>query len=132
MSKPSAWPTRTPRTSSASISDHLKAGLESIGATADKEHDGELKLNPITRAELLDSKGPSGPKNKAKHTEMTINAGAAFHMFLVRLSSIRAPAEEIDVWKRGGRGERGVRAVGGEGAAANELKQATSNESKRA
>lgn len=37
---------------------------------------------------------------------MTINAGAAanaaFHMFLVRLSSIRAPAEEIDVWKRGG------------------------------
>lgn len=111
MSKPSAWPTRTPRISSANISDYLKAVLESIGATADKEHDGELKLNPITRAELLDSKGPSGPKNKAKHTEMTINAGtaanAAFHMFLVRLSSIRAPAEEIDVWKRGGGGGAG-------------------------
>lgn len=76
MSKPSAWPTRTPRTSSASISDYVKAVLESIGATTDKEHDGELKLNPITRVELLDSKGPSGPKNKAKHTEMTINAGA--------------------------------------------------------
>lgn len=60
---------------STDILDHLKGGLESISATVDKEHDRELKLNPITRVELLNSKGPCGPNNEAKRTEMTINAG---------------------------------------------------------